>query len=453
MPPVPPACQALADQVAVLEQQYVDKATQASGLVGQDAWAALGSLGALRDQLTQARVALDQCVKTHAATLTGNVVVLDAGASVIGAAQTATLWDLTDGGGVARQSVPVQADAFGFDGPLPARAAITLQPSPSPEVTGLDFRSGELPGSPEAQTPRIEIVVLPEVTIPADRLRSWAAGFAGISRPVMVNQSSGQFTLSGLTVALSTGMLAVSANGSVSGSLAGVPIPPTPFAATVSVQLAPSVAPQPSDIVSVGLATANPVSLAMPAFPAALVPLLSSMLSPFVSEVVRTSMGTWVQQILPQRVANGLALAQLPPGTGISLRRLTVDERGITIQPVLGTIGTALSTFKPSPLSADASTAPALVSFTLAPDSVPDSNPVTTLTVAVAQPATSDLDVEIFSLAGPDATAPFVSIIIPAGGSTATQTLKLPDGIPDGNDFLEARLGDSTLLAPVHVVQ
>jgi hypothetical protein len=468
MSAIPSACQALGDQAAALAEQYTEKANEVSALVGEEAWAALASLGALRDQLGQARSALDDCVRTHSAALTGTVAVLDAGIGISDAAQTATLWDVSNGGAVARQSATVQAGAFGFDGPLPARAAITLQPTASPQTTGLDFRSGELASPLAGQTPRIEMVVLPELTIPSDEVHDWAAGFQQISQSLAAGPAAVQATLSALTVTFGTGVLTVSVNGWLTGTLAGtVPIPANPFAATVSLLLAPSTAPQTVEVVSVSLAGANPISLAVPGIVGAAFATLSSLLSPFVGETIRTSMASRIEQTLPQRVATHLALSQLPADTRISLRRLSVEEDGITLQPVVGTLGTALSTFKPEPLPSDAPPAPRgpppadgptaakLVSFALNPDTISAQNgpKLITLTVTVAAPATSDLNVEIWSHGAP---APEFTIEIPTGSSTGQEKWQLsadqqPLGLPVGDFIIDARLGESTQSATLHV--
>jgi hypothetical protein len=470
MPAIPSACQALADQAAALAAQYAERANEASTLVGEEAWAALASLGALRDQLAQARSALDECVRTHSAALTGTVAVLDAGIGISDAARTATLWDVSNEGAVARQSATVQAGAFGFAGPLPARAAITLQPSASPQTTGLDFRSGELASPLAGQTPRIEIAVLPELTILSDEVREWATSFQQISQSLAAGPASIQATLTALTVTFSSGALTASVTGSLTGTLAGtVPIPSNPFAASVSLVLVPSVAPQSAEVVSVSLAGANPISLAAPGIIGAAFASLSSLVSPFVGESIRTSVASWIEETLPQRVATRLALSQLPAGTRVSLRRLSIEQGGITLQPVVGAFGTTLSTFKPEPLPADAPPAPPrpppadgaspakLVSFTLDPDTISAQNGpnVITLTVTVAAPATSDLNIEIWSHGAP---APEFTIEVPTGSATAQAKWQLapeqqPLGLPVGDFVFDARIGESTESATLHVQQ
>jgi hypothetical protein len=176
VPPVPSACQPLADRVATLELQYAALAVQAAGEVGAPAWVDLGQLGAIRLQLVGARAALAECVQTHSAALTGTVAVIEAsgGPPAVGA-QMVTLWDLTSSGPVVREQAQVQSGAFGFQGPLPARAAVTVQTGAGSDtdITGVDFRSGELAGQLAGQTPRIELVVGPKLTLPAPLIQAW----------------------------------------------------------------------------------------------------------------------------------------------------------------------------------------------------------------------------------------------------------------------------------------
>lgn len=354
MPPVPSACQTLADQVATLGQQYAALAAQTAGQVGPPAWVDLGQLGAIRLRLLDARAALDDCVRTHSAALTGTVAVIEAsgGPPAVGA-QTVTLWDLTGSGPVVREQAQVQSGAFGFQGPLPTQAAVTVQTgvASNTDITGVDFRSGPMPGPLPGQTPRIELVVGPKLTLPASRVQAWAASFTIVTQ--QLNDPALQLELSAaassITVTLTAGSLGVSVAGSVSGTAAGgvIAVPPTPVSVSVPLSLRPSGSPLGDDVVSVTLA-GNVTVQASGALEAigAVVPLLQG----FASELIRDAFRDWIHQELPGFLGQGLALAGLPAGVAVSLRVLTVDEQGIHLQPVLGAIGTALSTFQPSPL-------------------------------------------------------------------------------------------------------
>jgi hypothetical protein len=347
---VPSACQPLADLVASLEQQYTDSAATAAGLSGAQAWSALGQLGSILAQLTDARDQLDQCVKTNSAALIGNVVVMDAsGADAGTAAQTAILWELAAGGPAARETTQVQAGTFGFKGPIPASAAITLHSANAPELAGPDFRSGPLQGALDGQPLRLEMVYGPSLTLTAGVLQRLASQFSPTSQTL-----SGPATLAGLgpatgtvssvTVALADGSLTLTATGTLGASA----LPTTPFSASVSLAALPSDAPDAGDLVQVILAGANPIQISLPGLPG--VAAILGLLSPFIGNVALSAIRTWLHQSLPGAVARGLALAELPPSTTLSLRSLTIHEQGIAFQPALGVVGSALSSFHPSPL-------------------------------------------------------------------------------------------------------
>jgi hypothetical protein len=354
MAPVPSICQPLADQVAALRQQYESAAAQAAAASGAPAWADLAEAGSLLEQLTQTEADLDLCVRTHSAALTGTVTVIDAtGGQSIGA-QAATLWDLTGSGPVATEVVPVQAGAFGFQGPVPTEAAITLQSTGAQApATGLDFRSGSL--APAEQTPRVELVVAPTAKISAAALDRWASAFVAVTQPLTPPAGAPlgplQATVNAVGIALGAGSVSITASGSISGTVLGTAFPQIPVSAGVSLSIAPSVSPRADDLVLVALAGSNPVSLhtSSPIL-AAVADIVDGLLADFVGDLVRNQLDEGLHQLLPSAIARSLALAELPPST-TSLRTLTVDETGISYQPTLGAIGTTLSTFTPTPLA------------------------------------------------------------------------------------------------------
>ena len=354
MPDVPAACQALADRVSALEQQYTTLATQAQALTGQPAWVALGQLGALLEQLTGARADLAGCVKTHSAALTGSIVVMDASGGGAPASQTVTLWDLSGGGAVSREVAQVQGGAFGFQGPLPAQAALSVQTPGVADVVGLDFRSGSLPGPLDGQAPRVEIVLGPSVTIPAELLAGWAAAFAPVQQQMpafsALNPTATPIDIAfgQVSAALSAGVVTVAGNGTISGGFLGGQIP---WSASIALSLAPSSAPQTDDLISVSLAGANPVSVSIGG-PAAFLGSVASLLAPFLGPLIQNELSTWANTAAADAIASGLALAHLPAGTRVSLRSLRIDASGVTFQPALGVIGTGLSTYQPVPIPA-----------------------------------------------------------------------------------------------------
>lgn len=359
MPPIPSACQALADQVSTLEQRYTALAAQTAAEFGAPAWAGLAQLGTLRLQLSDAVAALDECTRIHTAALTGTVVVIEAsGGSSANGAQTATLWDLTGSGPIASAQVQVQAGAFGFQGPLPAQAAITIRTggASDTEITGVDFRSGPLPGPLAAQTPRIEMVVGPKLLLPISRLQAWASSFESISQKLALPelQLEVEATVSSITVAPVAGSLSVAVAGLRTRTIAGggVAGPATLVDPKVMLLLQPSASPQGDAMVSV-TSSGQPEALRTGSLDALVISLetsIQALFLGFAQDLIERAFSDWIHRVLPGFVAEALALPALPEGTAVSLRSLTIDEQGIHLQPVLSAFGTALSTFRPAPL-------------------------------------------------------------------------------------------------------
>lgn len=344
---VPGECQTLADQVASLEQQYSSLAGEVSGAVGQGAWSGLARLGALRLQLTSARAALAACIKAHSAALTANVVVMDASGGSPSGPQVAALWDLTGSPPSLAETSQVQAGAFGFQGPVPARAAITIALSGDPQVTGMDFRSGPLEGVPSSA--RIEIVIGPILRLTQDQLDSWASAFRPASQQLTPTVSA---TINTVTAKLGQDSIAIGLNGSLSGQFANVALPQTSYSATISVGLFPSDALAGGEIVRVALAGANPVQVELSqSLLGPLVSLLLPLASSTIASLVQLALTDWVNQLVPKFIAEMLTLLHLPAGVSISLRAVGISVDGIGFQPMLGVIGTALSTFRPPSVS------------------------------------------------------------------------------------------------------
>jgi hypothetical protein len=348
--PVPAPCQDIAAELAQLQQQYADQSAAAAKLAGAPAWAAAAALGTLRSKIQDTQSQLDSCVKTQTSALTGTVVVMDASGEGAPAAQNATLWDLATT--TSLEVAPIQAGAFGFADPLPAQPAITLQTTGDPTVNGLDFRSGPLP-QPEAPDTRIEIVLAPETTISPEQLASVLAAFewnttieAGsggnvFGAPLTLNFGS-------LTAAFSQGLITLHGSGTLGGGL----IPATTFVATMTVSLVASVAAKADTIIEVALSGQQPVTASLSAGGinlSALVGVVGFGIGP----PVQAAISNWANENVSAAVLQGFAVAALPAHVGITLRKFTVDQSGIAFQPALGTIGTALSTWKPNPLPAE----------------------------------------------------------------------------------------------------
>ncbi len=357
MADVPAACQPLADQVSTLDQQYSALAAQVSQEEGAQAWQDLARLGGLRQQLEAAQAALDGCVQANSAALTGTVDVIDATGAAAQGTQTVTLWDVSGASAVPAGQAPVTSGAFGLKGPVPAKSALTLQSTGAAGfgLNGYDFRSGPLPDPLPAPPIRCEMVIRPQVLVPAAAVQAWASSFKAVNQQLgsPSSQTSVAVALSSVTVALAADTITVTATGTLTGSIGGiVPLNQTPFSADVPFSLTPSGSPQAGDIVNFAIVGSGPVIKILGSGPVAVVNSLISLLQPAVIDQLQNALSPWVQQVMPEFVAAALALPQLPPSTTITLRSLKVDESGITLQPMLGTTGAGLSTFKPAPLPA-----------------------------------------------------------------------------------------------------
>jgi hypothetical protein len=341
----------------LLEQQYAAASAAASAAVGAQAWTELAQAGPLLLQLDTEREELAACIKTHSAALTASVVVIDASGSQAPSTQTATLWDLTSTGPVTVETVPIQAGAFGFAGPVPASAAVSLAPDSAgdPSLIGVDFRSGPLP-QPLAVTPRVEIVIAPKLTVSAQKLRGWASTFQSTPQDIGAGGFLGrlQAVVTAPTITFTTGAVRVDLTGTVTrasgGAGAFLNLPSSmPFAAGIALSLAPGTDPYGRELVAVTLAGQNPIVLNLPGTQV-IVDTILPLVTPFVGEQIRTSLSASINQLVPAAIERGLALASLPPATQLSLRSVAISEAGITIQPVLGAFGTLLSTFQPTTL-------------------------------------------------------------------------------------------------------
>ena len=356
MADVPVACQALADQASTLEQQYSALAAQASQEAGSLAWQDLARLGALRQQLETAQAALDACVQANSAALTGILDVIDATGDAAQGTQIVTLWDVSGASAVPAGQAPVTSGAFRLKGPVPAKPALTVQTTGAAGfgLSGYDLRSGPLPDPLPAPPLRCEMVICPQVLVPPAAVQAWASSFKAVNQQLgsPSSQTSVAVALSSVAVTLTAGTITVTATGTLTGSIGGglLPLNQTPFSASVPFSLTPSGSPEADEIVNFALVGSGPVINILGPGPAALLNSLISLFQPFVRDQLQNSLSPWAQQVMPAFVAAALALPQLPPATTITLRSLTVDESGITLQPVLGTIGTGLSTFKPAPL-------------------------------------------------------------------------------------------------------
>ena len=357
MPPGPPPCQGIADRVLQLEQQYREAAARASAAIGVEAWTELAQAGALLQQLDRARAELSACVKAYSTGLTGRLVAIGASGGFAPGSQSATLWDLTGAGPVPVERVEIDSGEFGFAGPLPASAAVSLAASlvDQPFLPGVDFRSGLLP-EPQSQPMQIEIVVAPRLTLSAQTLREWASTYQSTPQEIDAGGYLGplQAVIAALALTFTSEAVQVDVTGTVTraseGPLALLVPPSMPFAATIRFSLAAATDPRGTELIAVALAGQNAIVVDLPGLQTvgeAILPLLT----PFVADQVRASLSASINRIVSAAIARGFALESLPPTVQLSLRSLTIAEHGITIEPVVGAVGTTLSTFQPTTLT------------------------------------------------------------------------------------------------------
>jgi len=76
--------------------------------------------------------------------------------------------------------------------------------------------------------------------------------------------------------------------------------------------------------------------------------VLNAALASFLGNFVRELMRPIVQQEIEDAATRALSLVGLPPSVTLSIRKLSITPTSVTFQPVLGALGTVLSTYQPS---------------------------------------------------------------------------------------------------------
>src|SRR5215472_14435326 len=282
MPDIPAACQDLSNEVAALTKEYDGLAAQVANEEGAPAWQGLVRLGEIRAQLLAAQQALATCVRINTAALSGILVTIDATGGAAPGTQTVTLWDISGSTPLASAATPVVNGTFGFAGPVPAQAALTVQTTGS---AGCDYRSGQLPSPVPAPQVRCEMVLCPAITVTPAQLQSWASSFQAAPQQVSSSSSliSATVAFNTVTVTLAVGVITVNAVGIVSGTVIGQSFGQLPFSATVPFSLTPSVSPKADDIVSFAFAGAGPALTFSGGAEASVLNSLTSLAKPVVS--------------------------------------------------------------------------------------------------------------------------------------------------------------------------
>jgi hypothetical protein len=356
MPPVPPACQPIADSVAALDAQEQQLRAGLASLVGAPAWSALAQLGRVRQQLTDGRVALAECVRQNSAALQATLAVIDVDPGAAVPARIAGLWELTPpggGGAIQREVSTVSGDSFAFTGPLPTAFGLTVTTVAAPTVFGPDFRSAALSAAslPTDGPLRVEVVVGPTVRLEQSDLARVAAAFTPTTSPLLggsgplatnakldVRQIDATLSDSGI-VARAFGQVAIRALGIAESGI---------FEANATVRAVPTNLPAVADLVDV--VTVSDLQVQFPAFASGMGDTVLPLVRGYLADLLTDQLRDVLRAELPAAVLRALVLPALPPDVVISVRKLSIDASALEFQPALGAIGTTLSTFAPPPI-------------------------------------------------------------------------------------------------------
>lgn len=351
MPPVPPACQPIAESVAALEAREQQLRAGLASLVGAAAWTGLAQLGQIRQQLADGRLALAECIRQNSAALQASLTVIDVGpASSASPTRIAGLWELGPGSGaIQREVAAVNANSFAFSGPLPASFGVTIGTAGDPLLVGPDFRSAALSAAslPADGPLRIEIVLGPIVRLVQADLARVAAGFSPTTSHLGGSGVQADVSVANVDATLTDAGIVARASGQVTVRMLGIP-QQGPFAASATLRAVPTTVPGVPDLLD--LVTVSDLQVELPGVAGgianAILPLIRGHLSDLLTDQVRTVL----RAELPAAIGRTFVLAALPPDVIVSLRTLSIDASALVFQPALGAIGTTLSTFAPPPI-------------------------------------------------------------------------------------------------------
>jgi hypothetical protein len=348
MPSIPPECQDFASSVQSLEAAEAAAKAALPGLVGADAWAALGRLASVREDLAAARSSLAACVVGHPGALAMQLVVVGAGPPPLPTSREALLYEPDQLTPTARS--PFAGEGFSFAGPLPARFAILVVSQGLPETFVVDFRTGGLEASRLPPRIRAEVVVGPEVRFTSADITQWLSATAlPVSTDLPATTSAGvsaRVTVHSLSATLASGRFTLQAAGTVEWILAaGLAPQPSQFTVTLLLALELPQTPMDTEPCYVRVVGEPDVQVS-----GGLSGIVTAVL-PLVRQAVLSTLQDQFQQVLTRGVARvvagAFALAELPAGSRVSIRRLRVEEDAVTFQPAIGAMGTVLSTFQP----------------------------------------------------------------------------------------------------------
>jgi hypothetical protein len=347
MPPVPPACQPLADEVTALEAQEQQLRAQLPTLVGAAAWTALARLGQIRQQLDAARVALAECVRQNSAALQATLAVIDVEPASAVPVRIATLWEMTpDGGAVQREVSNVTGDSFAFTGPLPASFGLTVGTAGDPTLNGPDFRSVALSAAslPTDGPLGIEVVLGPTVRLEQSDLARLAATFTPTTSQIGGLGLQADLSVQTVDATLSDSGIVVRASGQVVVTTVWIPESGV-FSASATLRAVPTTVPGVTDLVDI--VTVSDLQVQLPGFASGMADAAVPLIRGYLTDLLTGQLRAVLRAELPAAVSRMLVLASLPPDVVVSVRYLSIDAAALQFQPALGAFGTTLSTYTP----------------------------------------------------------------------------------------------------------
>jgi hypothetical protein len=195
---------------------------------------------------------------------------------------------------------------------------------------------------------RIEVVIGPVVRlVPADLARV-AAAFQPTSSQLGGSGVQADVSVAHVDATLTDAGIVARASGQVTVTTLWVPQQGS-FSASATLRAVPSTVPGTADVLD--LVTVADLQLQLPGFAGgladAILPLIRGFLTDLLADQVRAVLRTEV----PAAIGRAFVLGALPPDVIVSMRRLSIDATALQFQPVLGVIGTTLSTFAPPPIA------------------------------------------------------------------------------------------------------
>jgi hypothetical protein len=364
---IPSSCQTQADKLNSLKAAYNEVAGQANATSGQPVWPLLARLADLESQISSAAEELKACISFvesgstgtfDSVPTTGEVVVIDATQSYAFGPLTATAWKLTDTGLVKQEQCAVSNGSFSLSKSLPAKHAISIaevkHASPIAEVSGTEredvfFRSGLVEDA--VSTVHLEAVIGPRIRISANELDRWLASALPIDIPLQSGAVDGALRLTALSSALEANdVLGVAVRGALSGTAYGVPLAGNELSGVLRCRPAPDNGADARYLLSIGSAPGGSDIHLSGSFLAMLADVLVSVAMPLLEGTIIGQVRSWLDSAVQAAVYRSLHLSEPPVGCTVTLRSCHVDPTGLSMEPAIGAVGPALSSYDPPPV-------------------------------------------------------------------------------------------------------